>query len=69
MGIEALRVDPELGDELIGELRGLRRLRVGRLRIVYRSEARRIQVVAIGPRATIYLQLAAEKRGAPESRR
>jgi len=65
-GIEAIRADPELGDELIRELSGLRRLRVGRLRIVYRVNARQIQVVAVGPRATIYLELSAQRRGAQD---
>lgn len=68
MAIEAIRADPELGDELIRELSGLRRLRVGRLRIVYRVDSRQIQIVAIGPRATIYLDLAARKGNAERER-
>jgi len=60
--VEAIRVDPEIGDELVRELSGLRRLRVGRLRIVYRVEPRHVQIVAIGPRATIYVELAARRR-------
>jgi len=65
-GIEAIRADPELGDQLTRELSGLRGLRVGRLRIVYRVEPRQIQVVAIGPRATIYQELSVQKRGSPD---
>lgn len=65
-GIEAIRAEPELGEELMRELSGLRRLRVGRLGIVYRVRARQIQVVAIGPRATIYLELSARNRGASD---
>ncbi len=65
-GIEAIRADPELGDELTRELSGLRRLRVGRLRIVYRVGARQVQVVAIGPRTTIYLEF--RLRGAAQAR-
>ncbi len=64
MAIEAIRADPELGEELTRELSGLRRLRVGRLRIVYRVHSRQIQIVAIGPRATIYVDLSARNRSA-----
>jgi mRNA-degrading endonuclease RelE of RelBE toxin-antitoxin system len=60
--IEALRETPEIGDELTRELSGLRRLRVGRLRVVYRIQGRQIQVVAIGPRSTIYIDLSAQRR-------
>jgi mRNA-degrading endonuclease RelE of RelBE toxin-antitoxin system len=60
--IEAVRATPEIGDELTRELSGLRRLRVGRLRIVYRVEGRQIQIIAIGPRATIYVELSAQRR-------
>ena len=60
--IEAIRSTPEIGEALTGELSGLRRLRVGRLRIVYRVQGRQIQIVAIGPRATIYVDLSARSR-------
>ena len=60
--IEAVRSTPEIGEELTRELRSLRRLRVGRLRIVYRVQGRQIQIVAIGPRATIYVDLSARSR-------
>ena len=60
--IEALRETPDIGDELTRELSGLRRLRVGRLRVVYRIQGRQIQVVAIGPRSTIYIDLSAQRR-------
>jgi mRNA-degrading endonuclease RelE of RelBE toxin-antitoxin system len=54
-GLDLIRTDPEVGKELRDELAGLRSLRVGRLRIVYRVAARRlIDLVAIGPRRTIY---------------
>ena len=62
MAIEAIRADPGVGDELTRELTGLRRLRVGRLRIVYRATAHLIEIVAIGPRATIYVDLSARER-------
>ena len=60
--IEAVRSTPEIGEELTRELSGLRRLRVGRLRIVYRVQGRQIQIVAIGPRSTIYVDLSAQSR-------
>lgn len=60
--IEAVRSAPEIGDELTRELAGIRRLRIGRLRIVYRVQGRQVQIVAIGPRATIYLDLSAQRR-------
>ncbi len=54
-GLDLIRTDPGVGKELRDELAGLRSLRVGRLRIVYRVAARRlIDLVAIGPRRTIY---------------
>jgi mRNA interferase RelE/StbE len=47
--------DPESGKRLVDELEGLRSLRVGRFRIVYRIAGREnIEIVAIGPRASIY---------------
>ncbi len=64
--VEAIRANPEIGDELVRELTGLRRLRVGRLRIVYRVDARHVQIVAIGPRATIYIDLTARHRRSEE---
>lgn len=40
---------------LVDELAGLRSCRVGRLRIVYRLTGNRIiEIVAVGPRRTIY---------------
>ena len=54
-GLDLVRSNPEAGKELRDELAGLRRLRVGRFRIVHRVAARRlIDLVAIGPRRTIY---------------
>jgi mRNA interferase RelE/StbE len=54
-GIDAVLEDPSTGKELRDELSGLRSLRVGRFRIVYRVARRRvIEVIAVGPRRTIY---------------
>jgi mRNA interferase RelE/StbE len=46
---------PTSGKALKDELEGLRSYRIGRLRIVYRiGEDRLVEIVAIGPRRTIY---------------
>ena len=46
---------PTAGKALKNELAGLRSYRVGRVRIVYRLAGERIiEIVAIGPRRTIY---------------
>lgn len=48
--------DPASGKPLRAELEGLRSYRVGRFRIVYRRSAlgRIVELVAVGPRDTIY---------------
>lgn len=38
----------------------MRRLRVGQMRVVYRSSTVGIEIVAIGPRDTIYTELEPE---------
>jgi mRNA interferase RelE/StbE len=54
--VDLLCTDPEAGKALKGELVGWRSLRVARFRIVYREARRQIEVAAIGPRASIYLE-------------
>src|SRR5437867_2619025 len=49
---------PTCGKALMGELTGWRSLRVGGLRIVYREARRALEIAAIGPRSTIYVDLA-----------
>jgi mRNA-degrading endonuclease RelE of RelBE toxin-antitoxin system len=56
--LEVLRTQPDSGKALKGELAGWRSFRVGRFRIVYRPLASRIDVAAIGPRASIYFETA-----------
>src|SRR5574342_689660 len=58
--LDALGDDPTLGDPLRGELEGLHRYRVRRFRIVYEVErrARLIRVLAVGPRRSIYEDVA-----------
>lgn len=50
--------NPGCGNPLRGELTGLWSLRVGRHRVIYRPDAAGIELVAIGPRATIYEETA-----------
>ncbi len=52
--LEAILLDPDHGKALRGELLGLRSLRVGRLRVIYRITPAAIDLVAIGPRRTVY---------------
>ena len=54
-GLDLIRTDPRVGKELRDELEGLWSLRVGRFRIIYRIASRRlVELVAVGPRRTIY---------------
>ena len=53
--IKNITAEPYSGKLLKDELEGLRSMRVSRFRIIYRLIAsKEIQIVAIGPRATIY---------------
>ncbi len=54
-GLDEIRREPESGKPLREELVGLRSFRVGRFRIIYReASASTLDIVAIGPRRTIY---------------
>ena len=65
--LDVIRADPAAGKQLRDELAGLRSFRLGRVRIVYRLGPRRlIELVAIGPRRSIYeetLRLLRRERG------
>jgi mRNA interferase RelE/StbE len=53
--LDALREDTTRGKPLRDDLSGLRSFRVGRFRIIYREPSRKVlEIVAIGPRASIY---------------
>lgn len=52
--LDAVVVDPSVGKALRDELAGLRSCRVGRFRIIYRVAGSVIEIVAVGPRTTIY---------------
>ena len=54
-GLRHILVEPESGKSLKDELEGLKSYRISRFRIVYRISPKRIiDIVAIGPRRTIY---------------
>ncbi len=54
-GIEIIMHNPERGKQLRQELAGLCSFRVGKFRIIYRRASKTIiELVAVGPRKTIY---------------
>ena len=66
--LDFLREDATRGKPLRDELSGLRNFRVGRFRIIYREPSGKVlEIVAIGPRASIYREtfrlLAREESG------
>jgi mRNA interferase RelE/StbE len=54
--LQAVLNDPQSGKVLRDELEGLQSFKVGKLRVVYKTAKDKgiIEVVAIGPRKTIY---------------
>jgi mRNA interferase RelE/StbE len=53
--LQEIRTDPDSGKALQDDLEGYRSLRAGKFRIIYRTSAsKEIEVVAVGPRRTIY---------------
>ena len=56
-GLDAIVEDPHEGKPLRAELTGLWSLRVGRFRIIYRIEEPFLEIVAVGPRGTIYQEV------------
>jgi len=53
--LDLIASDPAAGKSLRDELRGLKSFKIGRFRIIYRVRSKRIiEIVAIGPRRTIY---------------
>jgi mRNA-degrading endonuclease RelE of RelBE toxin-antitoxin system len=58
--LDRIRATPDSGKPLVGELTGWWSVRVGRVRIIYRHQSPRamVEVAAIGPRASIYLEAA-----------
>lgn len=66
--LRALSADPGIGETLQRGLKGLRRYRVRRFRIVYRVDRTRrvLPVLAVGHRQTVYEE-AADHRPRPKS--
>jgi mRNA interferase RelE/StbE len=62
--IRAIAVDPARGEPLKRELQGYLKYRVRRFRIVYRVDrrARTVAILAVGPRRSIYEDVAAAIR-------
>jgi len=58
--LRSLAADPYQAKELQEELAGLRSYRVGRTRLIFRVTGFVIEIVAFGPRSTIYERAAAE---------
>jgi mRNA interferase RelE/StbE len=53
--LQAIQTDPTAGKTLKDDLSGLRSFRISRFRIIYRvMSGRYIDIVAIGPRRSIY---------------
>lgn len=54
--IEALKENPDLGKQLVGPLKGLRSLRIGNYRVIYKKDLQIITIIilAIGHRKNIY---------------
>src|SRR3990172_1739712 len=52
--LDQIRLQPEEGKPLQRELEGYRSFRIGKFRIIYRVTMKEIEVVAVGPRRTIY---------------
>ena len=55
-GIENLKDNPDLGKQLVGPLKGLRSLRIGKYRVIYKKENQIITIIilAIGHRKDVY---------------
>ena len=55
-GVESLRSNPHRGQVLCGQWKGLRRLRIGNVRVVYGFDGREllISVLRVGHRREIY---------------
>ena len=63
--IRAIAADPDCGEPLQRELAAYRKYKVRRFRIVYAIDRRRrtVRILAVGPRSTIYEEVAERLRG------
>jgi mRNA-degrading endonuclease RelE of RelBE toxin-antitoxin system len=60
--IDALSDRPDMGKALRRELEGFWSARVGRQRVIYQWSRSRLDVVLVGPRATIYQEASRLRR-------
>jgi mRNA interferase RelE/StbE len=54
VALAEILANPACGKTLRGELQGIRSFRVSKFRIIYRAVAPVIEVIALGPRRSIY---------------
>jgi len=56
VAFEELKSEPDLGKQLTGSLKGLRSLRVGDFRIIYKKEIQElvVLVISVGHRKEVY---------------
>ena len=52
--LDQIRKQPGEGKPIQRELSGYRSFRIGKFRIIYRVTTKEIEIVAVGPRRTIY---------------
>jgi hypothetical protein len=65
--IDALSDRPDIGKALRRELEGFWSARVGRQRVIYQWSRARLDVVLVGPRATIYEEASRLGRAKPRT--
>lgn len=53
-GLSAVASNPDSGKALKEDLEGLKSLRIGKFRIIYRMVGKTVEIVAVGPRKVIY---------------
>jgi mRNA interferase RelE/StbE len=54
--LKVILSDPYAGKALKDDLSGLKSYRVGKLRIIYQTHGKELQIITIGPRKKIYLE-------------
>jgi mRNA interferase RelE/StbE len=65
-GLNIIASEPAAGKSLQEELRGLKSFKIGRFRIIYKVASKRIiEIVAIGPRKTVYEETYRLLKGTP----
>ncbi len=54
--LKVILSNPDAGKALKDDLFGLKSYRVGKLRIIYQTHGKELQIITIGPRKKIYLE-------------